>query len=246
MKKLIYLIGLSVMLFSCEKESSSDYLEASLTEVKTSNLILDQECAIDGPITAAPGSTLSYTLTTTLPDVVWGSTTPNISFQSTSDNSATVSFSNTFSGGTIFVQTSDSSNPLNNCDDSLDIDKAGGSGCILETPSADGPDYMGTKNWVIWEYTGNVINPSTIQWWYRKVNDTGVAPFVIAFGETAVFSTTSDTFYSDTSLRISVFEIYVIAEDCDGKRYRSPTYNIMKKGRYKLGGAFDGGGPSPF
>lgn len=110
-------------------------------------------------------------------------------------------------------------------------------GCELTfyNASASGPTYMpaGT-NTITWNYTGNVPDVQSITWWYKKVNNGGIAPVVIGNGSSAIFSAVADTYYSDNSYKTSDFEIYVVVSTTSGAQYTSPTYIITKKGKYKL------------
>lgn len=130
MKKLIYLFCLSTLLFSCEKDNSIEQNEEQviLENSSSQNLILDQmktnnTCFIFGATSVSRGSTITYTTNANLPEIVWGANTPEIKFQgsTTNTNQVTVFFTDSFVGGTITLETTDSNNPGNNCDSTLDI-----------------------------------------------------------------------------------------------------------------------------
>ena len=96
--------------------------------------------------------------------------------------------------------------------------------------SISGPTYMPTST-MTWTYNGDTSNIVVYRWWYKKVNGNG-EPFVIAYGKNGVFSATADTF---ASVGVnSYFEIYLeVIDDC-GFHYFSPTYTILKKGKFKI------------
>lgn len=110
---------------------------------------------------------------------------------------------------------------------------------ILPQVTATGPDYLQSgPNIFTWAYTGNLANADldSIIWWYSKVNGVG-APYAIGWGATGYFMSVADSFYSDTGNQTSNFKIYITIRDTSGNLYRSPDYNIMKKGKFKLEGS---------
>lgn len=110
---------------------------------------------------------------------------------------------------------------------------------ILPQITASGPSYLSSGiSLFTWTYTGNLANADldSIIWWYSKVNGAG-APYAIGWGETGYFMAVADTFYSDPGFQTSNFIIYYTIRDTSGNLYRSPDYNIMKKGKFKLEGS---------
>lgn len=104
-------------------------------------------------------------------------------------------------------------------------------------PSISGPDYMGIGvDAIAWTYYGGVPNAQTFIWWYKKINNGGVAPIAISYGSSGYFVATLDTYYSNASHGTSDFEIFLEVIDTNGNSYTSSTSSIMKKGKYKLEG----------
>lgn len=112
---------------------------------------------------------------------------------------------------------------------------------ILPQVTASGPDYLQSGlNLFTWDYTGNLANADldSVIWWYTKINNGGEAPYAIGWGATGYFMSVADTYYSDTGNQTSNFKIYITIRDTSGNLYRSPDYNIMKKGKFKLESSF--------
>ncbi|WP_343707911.1 M57 family metalloprotease [Flavobacterium sp.] len=111
---------------------------------------------------------------------------------------------------------------------------------IVQQVTISGPTYIaGGTNLFNWTYTGSLPNADldSIMWWYYKSNNGGQGAYVIAWGATGNFMTVADTYYSDTGNQTSNFNIYITIRDTNGNLYKSPTYSIMKKGKFKLEGA---------
>lgn len=104
-------------------------------------------------------------------------------------------------------------------------------------PSISGPDYMGIGvDFATWTYDGGIPNEQAYVWWYKKVNNGGIAPIAIGYGSSGYFFSVSDTYYSNASYGMSDFEIFLEVIDTNGNSYFSSTHIITKKGKYKLEG----------